>query len=203
MKKTSILSKLLFMLMALPMMVACGSDGDGGGSGTGGSSGPAGWYINRSTLVNSADIQQRIKSWDDMTDYEAFYDDGSYWPHHVFVSGYCDDPDYVHLTMHYTGSDEESFIHIIDGQSLYYYSGFLCKQGSQAAKNYDLLYQVNGGSYGKLGYYGNGTYFVYTRDGNNIVIQQGEEKAIFTITGDGLLQNGGGKWTKYDHNKVY
>lgn len=199
MKKTSILSKLLFMLMALPMMVACGSDGDGDGSG--GSGGPGSWYIEGSTLVTGAEIQQEIASYCEQPDHEAFYDDGSYGLHHVWIPGYCDQIS-PHLTMD-INPYPESIIHIIDGQSLYYYSAYLYKQGSQGTKNYELLYQVDGGSYGKLGYYGNGTYYVYTREGNNIVIQQGNEKAIFTITGDGLLQSGGGKWTKYDHNKVY
>ena len=198
MKETSILSMLLFMLMALPMMVACGSDGDG----SGGSGGPGSWYIEGSTLITGAETQKDIASWEG-PDYVSFYDDGMYCPHHVFVPGYCDaNPSLIHLTMQFS-PETESFIHIIDGQSLYYYSGVLYKQDSQGTKNYELLYQVDGGSYGKLGYYGNGTYYVYTREGNNIVIQQGNEKAIFTITGDGLLQSGGGKWTKYDPNKVY
>ena len=55
-----------------------------------------------------------------------------------------------------------------------------------------------------LAYYGsNPTYYVYTREGDKITITQGQEKEVFVIVDDGLLQNGGGKWKKYNPKQVH
>lgn len=94
------------------------------------------------------------------------------------------------------------FIHIENDNTLaYYYSG-LRKYGSS---NLQLLYQFNAGSnIGKLAYYGSSPeYYVYKKEGNTIVITKGDDKETFIITDGALLQNGGGKWTKYDPSKVY
>ena len=87
---------------------------------------------------------------------------------------------------------------------LEYYSGYAYKFGASGTNGQTLLYKFNNKDWGMMGFYAySHTYYVYTREGDNIVITYEDEKTVFAITDDGLIQSGSGKWTKYDINTVY
>ena len=190
----SMLIVLCGMMVTMTFTACGGDDGDDGSNG----SGLTGWYY-EGTPPYKDNFFERA------SDYVVFYDDGRWWPRHVWLpSCYEDEKNgYIHMVMEYTGEDGYDFIHILDGNSLMYYTGVPYQYGASGTAGLDCLYKLNTDSYGIIGYYGGGTYYVYTREGNNIVITQGNEKVIFTITSDGLLQSGGGKWTKYNPSTVY
>lgn len=204
--KTNLKKRMIWMLMVVMVMTAsvftsCGSDSDDSND-----SGVTGWYINRSAIYTSSDFSTDVSHASSAA--TLFHDNGLYWPDWSNVP--TGNPDgTINLRMEYYGP-EIDFIHIVDGNTLYYYENpNIYMQGSSGSSGLELLYQVNGGSYGKLGFYGNPVRYNYTREGNNIVISQGSERVSFAITSSGLKNNDSAEpiltvyWTKYNPNTVY
>lgn len=110
------------------------------------------------------------------------------------------------LTTQGAGPFYSDFIHLTGNTMVYYSNACLVKYGSSSA---ELLFQIDAGEpIGKLACYGSSPiYFHYEREGSKIVvdyIENGEQlKQIFTVVSDGLLENGGGKWTKYNPQTMY
>lgn len=193
------------IVMAASVFTACGGDSDDdNGSGTG--NGLTGWYINRPSLYTSNDFTEDVTS--ASTAAILFHDNGLYWPDWSSIP--TGNPDgSINLRMEYHGPDVD-FIRIADSNTLYYYENpSIYKQGTSGSASYELLYQVDGGSYGKLGFYGTPVRYNYTRNGNEIILSQGNERASFTITSGGLENEDWAEpirtkyWTKYNPNTVY
>lgn len=131
-----------------------------------------------------------------------FSDDGQWSPYHVWVSS-CYEGDGMHI-IQLPLPIEPEFIQIVDEQSLIHYYGLIYRYGAPGAQGRKLLYQFNNKNYGKMAVYeGSSSYHVYTREGKNIVIRQGDQKQIFTVVDGALMMDGGGRWTKYDPNTVF
>lgn len=159
--------------------------------------GAAGWYFEGNAPLFPTESFVPMGE-----DYVLFSDDGEWNPYHVWVPS-CYEGDGIHLIQHPLPVNPE-FIQIVDDNSLIYYHGLVYKYGAPGASGRKLLYQFNNKYHGKMAVYeGYSTYFVYTRDGNNITVTYGDEKQIFTIVDGALMMNGGGKWTKYNPDTVY
>ena len=164
------------------------------------SSGITGWYFEGNSPVIWSDFQPINRP-----DMVEFTDGGQWYPYHIWVD-YCYEAEkegLFHLVQ--TGSPKCSeFIHIVNDNVLEYYYGYAYKFGASGTVGQKLLYKFNNKDWGMMGFYAfSPINFVYTRDGDNIVITYDDEKTVFAITDDGLIQNGAGKWTKYDIDKVY
>ena len=203
------------MLIALCGMIAtmtftaCGGDDDDGGSN---GSGLTGWYYTSSHTdgiytgeeILSMCREDLLKDGTIKAD-DYFYPDGlfgktpparEYWDGTVWVVEEAVTP-YLYKTLY--------VMHIIDNQTIECYeTSDLWKLGASGAKGLDLLYQISCPYLGTLAFYGKPAYYyVYTRNGNTISFTDNGEKVVFAITSDGLLQSGGGKWTKYNPSTVY
>ena len=180
-------------MMVSATFVSCDKEGKDG-------SGITGWYFEGNSPVIWSDFQPL-----NSPDMVEFTDDGQWYPHHVWVD-YCyevQNEGYIHLVQN--GSPKyEGFIHIVNDNVLEYYSGSAYKLEALGTNGQTLLYKFNNKDWGMMGFYAySPTYYVYTREGDNIVITYEDEKTVFAITDDGLIQSGSGKWTKYDINTVY
>ena len=95
----------------------------------------------------------------------------------------------------------------VDNDCIYSYSGVsLYQLGASGTRGRELLYQFNSGEYGTLGFYGfPDANYVYTRDGNRLIMDVGDGKHTntFVITESGLNLSGGGSYTKYNPNNYY
>ena len=184
---------LLAMFIILVSMSGCSGDSDGGGSGG------DDWYVDR--LITSFPITYETDGY--YKDYiiehlnELFSSDGRYGGYINLPSGMIS-----HGPAYYR--DEIEVIHIANGNTIELYEGYLYKYGSSGTSGKTLLYKVSGSSLGEVGYYASSpTYYNYTREGNVITVTQGNVKSTMTVTNDGLLENGGGKWTKFRLGYTY
>ncbi|MBQ8702559.1 MAG: hypothetical protein IJ549_07335 [Prevotella sp.] len=177
-------------MMATMTFTACGGDDDDGG---GNGSGLTGWYYSFDYNINSV---KGLVSAAAKDGYESFDDSGMYYPHKGGDFGV------VHA--HYDFSTLY-VMHIKDSQTIECYEvQYLWKPGASGTNGMDLLLQIDCPPVGTLAFYGKPAYYyVYTRNGNTISFTDNGEKAVFAITNDGLLQSGGGKWTKYNPSTVY
>lgn len=183
------MSAVMAVVMSLSF-VSCGDD-DGDSD-----NGLVGWYCRK--LKTAKDFTNDNESANEPWFHLYQYDDYFYSP---WAEAHGDG-EYIEAPSYSMNDYNNEFIHIENDNTLaYYYSG-LRKYGSSDAQ---LLYQFNAGSnIGMLAYYGSSPeYYVYKKEGNTIVITKDDEKETFIITDGALLQNGGGKWTKYDPSKVY
>ncbi len=230
MKKNSFFSVLLFaaaILFTGASLTSCGSDDDKSNPESSGSSenststkdGIIGWYCQKVyTSADFASYNATAEEYKHKTNSREFYilfleseydgESDYFAPHYEYNPDYVDpnpDPNsyYFINTVPNPSAWKNEFIHIIDESTLAHYRCMGIKKIGTSSR--DLLYQLNGGTnIGMLAYYGsNPTYYVYTREGDKITITQGKEKEVFVIVDDGLLQNGGGKWKKYNPKQVH
>ena len=230
MKKYPLFDVLLFataILFAGASLTSCGSDDDKSNPESGGSSenststkdGIIGWYCQKAyTSADFASYNATAEEYKHKTNSREFYilfleseydgESDYFAPHYEYNPDYVDpnpDPNsyYFINTVPNPSAWKNEFIHLIDESTLAHYRCMGIKKFGTSSR--DLLYQLNGGTnIGMLAYYGsNPTYYVYTREGDKITITQGQEKEVFVIVDDGLLQNGGGKWKKYNPKQVY
>lgn len=190
----NLLGKMLRVITVLCVasicLFACSKEG-------GGTNGIKGWYFE-----GVAPLFTDYSFPTGREDVVYFSDDGAWSPYHVWVPS-CYEGDGIHLIQLPLPIDPE-FIQIIDGQSLVHYHGLVYKYGAPGASGRKLLYQFNNTNYGKMAVYeGYSTFYNYTREGNNIIIRQGDEKQIFTMFDGALMMDGGGQWTKYNPDVVY
>ena len=94
-----------------------------------------------------------------------------------------------------------------DYNCIYSYSGVdLYQLGASGTKGMELLYKFDAGEFGTVGFYGfPDDIYVYTREGNKLIMDVGDGKNTntFLITEGGLILSGGGSYTKYNPNTTY
>ena len=95
----------------------------------------------------------------------------------------------------------------VDYNCIYSYSGVdLYQIGASGTKGMELLYKFDAGEFGTVGFYGfPDDIYVYTREGNKLIVDVGDGKNTntFLITEGGLILSGGGSYTKYNPNTTY
>ena len=166
---------------------SCGGDD----SDDGGSSGLNGYYI-EGGLYTYTDYKNRLE------DLANIFDRDFYEMTHPFFDsdGHCIWASY----------NERTFIRV-DDNCIYSYSGVTLYQlGASGTKGKELLYKFEAGEYGTVGFYGfPDNIYVYTRDGNRLIMDVGDGKHTntFVITDGGLVLSGGGSYTKYNPNTTY
>ena len=165
------------------------------------------WYsarINEESIkVEKSDKQNTLREkiqegFTKTSDY--FESDGLFkWP-------YRDDPNLIEL--HQYAQSYEVCIHFINSNTLeVFYTDYdmAYKLGSSGASGKLLLYSIDLGSVvGKVGQYAygsSGTAYTYEKIDNKIYVPLWGE--IFTIIGDDLLRDGGGRWTPFTPGKAY
>jgi len=180
---------LLVIILAAVTFTACGGDDDSESGGT--SSGVNGYYISDG-LYTYTDYKNRLE------DLANIFDRDFYEMTHPFFDsdGHCIWASY----------NERTFIRV-DDNCIYSYSGVTLYQlGASGTKGKELLYKFEAGEFGTVGFYGfPDNIYVYTRDGNRLIMDVGDGKNTntFLITEGGLILSGGGSYTKYNPNTTY
>ena len=201
MRRLNVWSILMLMAMALPLTIACGGDSDDGNTGGGGGSGSGGgWFANK--IVTSMSVSYEGEGY--YKDYvlehidEFFLSDGRYGGSITLPDG---------MTSHGPAycNDDIDVIHIVNDNSLEYYEHcYLYKYNASGTKGKTLLYRVTGSSLGDVAFYASTPrYFNCSRAGNVITVFSGEFKGTISVTGDGILLDGGEKWSKFNLGQTY
>lgn len=189
----TIMKNLWSLLAVLSVVVfsMCFTSCGGDDSDDGGSSGLNGYYI-EGGLYTYTDYKNRLE------DLANIFDRDFYEMTHPFFDsdGHCIWASY----------NERTFIRV-DDNCIYSYSGVTLYQlGASGTKGKELLYKFEAGEYGTVGFYGfPDNIYVYTRDGNRLIMDVGDGKHTntFVITDGGLVLSGGGSYTKYNPNTTY
>ena len=195
----SLLTVLLVVVFSM-CFTSCGDDD----SGDGGSSGINGYYIEGSLYTNT-DFKNDNVWWNMQISKEAAEYYGNTLTFTLFDSNghfFPRSSDGGYLWLEY----EPTFIRV-DDNCIYSYSGIsLYQLGASGTSGRELLYKFDAGEYGTLGFYGlPDAIYVYTRDGNRLIMDVGDGKHTntFVITDGGLVLSGGGSYTKYNPNTTY
>ena len=204
-KKKNLWSLLVIMMTAMVSFCLSACGGDDGVDNNGNGSGVNGYYISGDLYTNTDFMNDyvwelmRIKKeaaefyGNPIPTFTLFNSDGLFFPRSSDGEQFWLDADV-------------SFIRV-DDNCIYSYSGVsLYKLGASGTRSMELLYQFNTEEYGTLGFYGiPDANYVYTRDGNRLIMDVGDGKHTntFVITDSGLNLSGGGKYTKFNPNTVY
>lgn len=207
MKKHLLLSKILgiFAIVTLYFcLFSCGDDDSKGNSGNSSGGGLIGWYGSLNTAAKSSDFYELNKA---IEAKEVLY------ANHIasadlffFSDGLWNDTEWAHGRFRFFLSKTNKTgpfraVHIINDNSLALYDACLCAKGSSSYG--EAVYTFYAGYYFKdLAYYDTPSYYTYTKIDNKIYIPQAG--TIFTITGNGLVEDGSSSvLTKYDPSKTY
>ena len=188
----------MLVVMALPLVIACGSDGDSDDVGGGGGSSSGGaWYANRMLTSFSVTTESDGYYKDYILDHidELFMSDGRYGGEIYLPNGMVS-----HGPAYY--KDEIEVIHLANN-TLEHYEAYLYKYGASGTKGKTLIYRVTGSSLGDVAFYASSPeYYKYTQEDNVITVSFNNTTTSFVITSDGLLVDGE-KWTKFKVGQTY
>ncbi len=186
---------LLFIGFALCAVQACDKDDD--------SDSLYGWYTVLSDVGKESDFDEIEKAIDNDEVLSSYKYGGET---HEYVAskglfidsnGRYNDSDAYFGRLRFNVPNPINVIHILDEQTLVFYSGFLYKSG--ANKTEEALYTFYSGKFfGTMTYYGTPAYYTYVKVDNKLIVTNGD---IYTITSSGLIKDGNTElWSKYDPN---
>ena len=182
---------LLGIIMTAITFTACGGSDDDSESG-GNGSGVNGYYISDG-LYTYTDLKNRIE------ELAKIFDEDFYTLTHPSL--FDSDGNVI-----WGGTNLRTFLRV-DDNCIYSYSGVdLYQLGASGTRGMELLYKFDAGEFGTVGFYGfPDDIYVYTREGNKLIVDVGDGKNTntFLITEGGLILSGGGSYTKYNPNTTY
>ncbi len=208
MKKNLLFSRLfaIFTMAALCLYLSsCGDDNSNEATGYSGGGGLTGWYANLNNVAKSSDFTEINKA---IENSEVLYRNNVASRDLFFRSGLWWDVEWAHGRFRFCltnkGKTNIKVVHIINDNSIVIYDTELCEESSIASSNYgEAVYKFYAGYIFKnMAYYGEPSYYTYTKIDNKIYIPS--KGTIYTITGNGLIEDGSSSvLKKYDPSKTY
>ena len=209
MKKLKIWGMMALVVMALPIMLACGGSGsndeddDSGGGSSSGATINEGWYIPENFISDRvAGLKEEVNYW-----VQKGYTDGSQF---FDSEGQFTNPENIGAGSNWGVYDASmTALYIVDKKTLQTFgNAFFYRPGStpQYLKLKQLLFTVDlGPIVGKVGCYATGgSYFNYTTTEDGFWFSNFQDYyEEFLVKNGQLFRNGGGRWVKFDPNKVY
>ena len=206
-KKGYLRNMLVFAAVAIIGLgfASCKDDEDAPGTGGGTGSGLVGWYTNLSTVAKQSDFNEIN---------EAIYN-------HELLRTYGENVKYYATRDLFIGSDGSfgtsgsefgrlngsissgnNFVRVVDNSTIQRFTGGLCLEGARYGEGSIPAYKLYAGPiFGNMAYYGSGAYYTYVKQGNKIIVTNGD---IYTIVDGGLIKDGTSeKLSKYDPSKRY
>lgn len=206
-KKGYLRNMLVFAAVAIIGLgfASCKDDEDAPGTGGGTGSGLVGWYTDLSIVPKQSDFNEIN---------EAIYN-------HELLRTYGENVKYYATRDLFISSDgsfgtsgrelgrlegsirsDNNFVRVVDNSTIQRFGGWLCLEGASWGEGQILAYKLYAGPiFGNMAYYGSGAYYTYVKQGNKIIVTNGD---IYTIVDGGLIKDGTSqKLSKYDPSKRY
>ena len=207
MKNLKIWGMMVLVVMALPIMLACGGSGsndeddDSGGGSSSGATIKEGWYIPENFISDRvAGLKEEVNYW-----VQKGYTDGSQY---FDAEDLFTNPENVGSGTNWDVVDASmTVIHIIDKKSVEVFgNAFFGRIGGKCNVLKHLLFTVDlGPVVGIVGCYSDGSrFFNYTTTEDGFWFSNFQDYyEEFLVKNGQLFRNGGGRWVKFDPNKVY
>lgn len=184
---------------------SCKDDEDAPGTGGGTDSGLVGWYTDLSRVPKQSDFNEineaiynheLLRRYGENVKYYATRD--------LFISSDGSFGTYGSEFGRLSGSisSTNNFVRVVDNSTIQRFIGSLCLEGASYGEGCIPVYKLYAGPiFGNMAYYSSGSYYTYVKQGNKIILTNGD---IYTIVDGGLIKDGTSeKLSKYDPSKRY
>ena len=189
---------ILMVAIVSVNLMSCGDDDDDEGS-----SGMKGWYTVLGDLPSQSDFNKLNEAINKQEVLSSYTYGGKKYTYvasrDLFINsdGSYQDDDAYFGRLRFTIKNPINAIRIVDDNTLISYVAFLYIDGASTG---DVVYQLDGGSnFGRMTYYGHGSYYTYVKVDDKIIVSNGD---IYSITSGGLIKDGSSSmWSKYNPKK--
>ena len=210
-KKGYLRNMLVFAAVAIIGLgfTSCKDDEDAPGTSGGTGSGLVGWYTDLSTVAKQSDFNEINKAINNHELLKSYGGHGTplkeyYATRDLFIwdGGYFSTSDNNCGRLRFSIDGWNNFVRVVDNSTIQRFTGNLCLEGASYGEGKILAYKLYAGPiFGNMAYYGTGTYYTYVKQGNKIIVTNGD---IYTIVDGGLIKDGTSeKLSKYDPSKRY